>query len=34
MRETVRWYLDRADWWRPIREGRFAGERLGLHEKR
>jgi len=33
MRETVRWYLDRADWWRPIREGRFAGERLGLHEK-
>ncbi len=34
LRETVRWYLDRADWWRPIREGRFAGERLGLREKR
>jgi len=30
LRKTVRWYLDRADWWRPIREGRFAGERLGL----
>jgi dTDP-glucose 4,6-dehydratase len=25
---TVRWYLDREDWWRPIRE-RYAGERLG-----
>lgn len=34
LRATVRWYLDRADWWRPIREGRFAGERLGLHAKR
>lgn len=30
LRETVRWYLDRADWWRPIRERGFAGERLGL----
>ena len=34
LRETVRWYLDRADWWRPIREGRFVGERLGLREGR
>lgn len=25
---TVRWYLDREDWWRPIR-ARYAGERLG-----
>jgi len=29
LRETVRWYLARADWWRPLRE-RYAGERLGL----
>jgi dTDP-glucose 4,6-dehydratase len=28
--ETVRWYLDRADWWRPIREARHDGGRLGL----
>jgi dTDP-glucose 4,6-dehydratase len=28
LRRTVRWYLDREDWWRPIRE-RYAGERLG-----
>jgi dTDP-glucose 4,6-dehydratase len=28
--ETVAWYLDNADWWRPIREGRYRGERLGL----
>jgi dTDP-glucose 4,6-dehydratase len=30
LRRTVQWYLDREDWWRPIREGRYAGERLGL----
>ena len=28
LRRTVRWYLDREDWWRPLRE-RYAGERLG-----
>ncbi|WP_336488485.1 GDP-mannose 4,6-dehydratase, partial [Methylobacterium nigriterrae] len=28
--ETVRWYLANEGWWRPIREGRYAGERLGL----
>jgi len=28
LRRTVRWYLEREDWWRPIRE-RYAGERLG-----
>ena len=26
---TVDWYLDNEAWWRPIREGRYAGERLG-----
>jgi dTDP-glucose 4,6-dehydratase len=26
---TVDWYLDNEVWWRPIREGRYAGERLG-----
>ena len=30
IRETVRWYLDRRDWWEPIRSQRFKGERLGL----
>ena len=30
IRATVRWYLDRRDWWEPIRQQRFAGERLGL----
>jgi dTDP-glucose 4,6-dehydratase len=29
LRKTVRWYLDRRDWWEPLREG-YAGERLGL----
>jgi dTDP-glucose 4,6-dehydratase len=27
---TVRWYLDRADWWRPLRDKVYSGERLGL----
>jgi dTDP-glucose 4,6-dehydratase len=27
--ETVDWYLDNEWWWRPIREGRYAGDRLG-----
>ena len=26
---TVRWYMDRPDWWRPLRE-RYNGMRLGL----
>jgi dTDP-glucose 4,6-dehydratase len=28
--KTVRWYLDRADWWQPLRNKVYAGERLGL----
>jgi dTDP-glucose 4,6-dehydratase len=28
--KTVRWYLDRADWWRPLRDKVYGGERLGL----
>ncbi|HEY3797549.1 MAG TPA: dTDP-glucose 4,6-dehydratase [Caulobacteraceae bacterium] len=28
LRETVRWYLDRGDWWGPLRE-RYDGQRLG-----
>ncbi|XWN34399.1 MAG: dTDP-glucose 4,6-dehydratase [Devosia sp.] len=26
---TVDWYIAREDWWRPIREKRYRGERLG-----
>ena len=28
--KTVRWYLDRSDWWKPLRETVYRGERLGL----
>lgn len=28
--KTVRWYLANADWWRPLREKVYGGERLGL----
>ena len=29
MEKTVAWYLDNEWWWRPIRDGNYAGERLG-----
>jgi dTDP-D-glucose 4,6-dehydratase len=29
IRRTVQWYLDNAWWWRPIRERKYMGERLG-----
>jgi len=28
--KTVRWYLDNAWWWQPIREQKYAGQRLGV----
>jgi dTDP-glucose 4,6-dehydratase len=28
--KTVRWYLDRSDWWKPLRDSVYSGERLGL----
>lgn len=28
--KTVQWYLHNRDWWRPLREGVYGGERLGL----
>ena len=27
---TVRWYMDNEAWWRPILEGNYAGQRLGV----
>ncbi|MGH6633777.1 MAG: GDP-mannose 4,6-dehydratase, partial [Sphingopyxis sp.] len=27
--KTVRWYLENRDWWEPIRNKVYAGERLG-----
>jgi dTDP-glucose 4,6-dehydratase len=29
LEETLRWYLDHEAWWRPIRDRRYAGQRLG-----
>ncbi|MCX5516597.1 dTDP-glucose 4,6-dehydratase [Kaistia algarum] len=31
--KTVRWYLDNDWWWRPLRDGVYGGERLGVLEK-
>ena len=28
--KTVRWYLDNTQWWQPIRQGVYRGQRLGL----
>lgn len=30
LEKTVRWYLDNEAWWRPIREAKYDGGRLGL----
>jgi dTDP-glucose 4,6-dehydratase len=30
LERTVRWYLDHQEWWRPLRQSVYAGERLGL----
>jgi len=30
MEKTVDWYLANEDWWRPIRDGTYHGERLGI----
>ena len=28
--KTVQWYLKRSEWWKPLRENVYRGERLGL----
>ncbi len=30
IRATVQWYLDNDWWWRPIREAKYSGQRLGV----
>lgn len=30
LEKTIRWYLDNEDWWRPLRQAVYSGERLGL----
>jgi dTDP-glucose 4,6-dehydratase len=30
IKKTVRWYLENRDWWKPLRENIYRGERLGL----
>jgi dTDP-glucose 4,6-dehydratase len=30
IRNTVQWYLENEWWWRPLRDGVYSGERLGL----
>lgn len=30
LRKTVEWYLEREDWWQPIRSSKYDGKRLGL----
>lgn len=29
LRDTITWYLNNEHWWRPLREARYAGQRLG-----
>jgi dTDP-glucose 4,6-dehydratase len=30
--KTIEWYLNNDWWWRPIREEKYAGQRLGKGE--
>ena len=30
LEKTVQWYLANEAWWRPLREGVYSGQRLGL----
>jgi dTDP-glucose 4,6-dehydratase len=30
IKKTVRWYLERSDWWKPLRDTVYRGERLGF----
>lgn len=30
IRKTVQWYLDNQAWWQRVRDGSYAGERLGM----
>lgn len=30
LERTIAWYLANAEWWQPLREGVYGGERLGL----
>lgn len=34
LEKTIQWYLANEAWWRPLRAGVYAGERLGLVEKK
>ncbi len=33
IRKTVEWYLQNEWWWRPLRDGVYSGERLGVLKK-
>lgn len=33
LEKTVRWYIENEEWWRPIRDGRYAGSRLGTEAR-
>ena len=30
LERTIRWYLDHQEWWAPLRQSVYGGERLGL----
>jgi len=33
LQDTVKWYLENENWWRPIQDGQYQGQRLGLNTK-
>ena len=33
LKQTVNWYYNNSDWWKPIIDERYKGQRLGLGKK-
>ncbi|OOR99850.1 dTDP-glucose 4,6-dehydratase [Haemophilus paracuniculus] len=32
LRKTVEWYINNPQWWKPIQDGSYAGQRLGVNK--
>ncbi|MEM6554353.1 MAG: dTDP-glucose 4,6-dehydratase [Pseudomonadota bacterium] len=33
LKKSIKWYLENEDWWAPIRQNQYSGQRLGLSQK-
>lgn len=33
LKKSIKWYIENEDWWAPIRQNQYSGQRLGLSQK-